>query len=67
MIKRTTLNLGDVLVITDKNGVEIMALSLTELQGDNELLIDTCDKNTGYNQTYNARQIIGKLRNPDGE
>ena len=47
MIKRTTLNFGDVLVITDKNGVEIMALSLTELQGDNELLPKSCKPKKG--------------------
>lgn len=67
MIKRAKLNVGDVLVITDKNGVEIMVMSLAEFLGENELLIDTCDENTGYNQTSKAIKTIKRLRNPDDE
>lgn len=70
MIKRIKLSRGDVLVVTDQDGREILLAALKKhstFTEDNELLLNLCDNSSGYNQTYNAHREIARLLDPDSE
>lgn len=71
MIRRVKLSKGDVLVVSDHNGNEILFAALKsddQYPKDNELLLRLeCDKNTGYNRSHSASMMIAKLLNPDIE
>jgi hypothetical protein len=70
MIKRIKLSRGDVLVVTDQDGNDILRAALTshaQYPGDNELLLDLCHDLTSYDQGRAGRRVIAKLLDPDFE
>ncbi|QSB03823.1 hypothetical protein JWZ98_22835 (plasmid) [Methylomonas sp. EFPC1] len=71
MIRRIKLSRGDVLVVTDEHGNDILRAALTALvqyPDDNELLLDLCHHRfMSYNEGYGARRIIARLLDPDCE
>lgn len=68
MTKRIKLSRGDVLVVTDHNGNDILRAALTNhvQYPDDELLLDLCHHRfMSYDQGNGARRTIAKLLDPD--
>jgi hypothetical protein len=68
MIKRIKLSRGDVLVVTDPDGNNLLFAALMvddHCFDDNQLLLKLITEKTGTNQSGAAHRTIAKLLDPD--